>query len=230
MERMGRGHLSGAGHQIWLWIPGSHKKALNASSDGKPRLSVIVPNYNHANFLERRLLSIINQTQKPDEIIFLDDASSDDSVTIARDILSKSNIRYSIIENDINSGNVFKQWITGLEHATGDLVWIAESDDECAPDFLANMVPHFKREEILLAYGNISYINADGTPNSDLSNYYDGLTDLDWSHSHIVSAWRAFTGPFAVKNIIPNVSGAVFRKPILTEAEKKPLDFIHVRW
>jgi glycosyltransferase involved in cell wall biosynthesis/peptidoglycan hydrolase CwlO-like protein len=199
------------------------KKALNASSDGKPRLSVIVPNYNHANFLERRLLSIINQTQKPDEIIFLDDASSDDSVTIARDILSKSNIRYSIIENDINSGNVFKQWIKGLEHATGDLVWIAESDDECAPDFLANMVPHFKREEILLAYGNISYINADGTPNSDLSNYYDGLTDLDWSHSHIVSAWRAFTGPFAVKNIIPNVSGAVFRKPILTDTEKSRL-------
>jgi len=199
------------------------KKALNASADRKPRLSVIVPNYNHANFLKERLFSIINQTQKPEEIIFLDDASSDNSITIARDILSKSNIRYLIIENDINSGNVFKQWIKGLEHATGDLVWIAESDDECAPDFLANIVPHFKREEILLAYGNISYINADGTPNSDLSNYYDGLTDLDWRHSHIVSGWRAFTGPFAVKNIIPNVSGAVFRKPILTDAEKRRL-------
>ncbi|MEW6036739.1 MAG: glycoside hydrolase family 99-like domain-containing protein [Pseudomonadota bacterium] len=199
------------------------RKALNAATDKKPRLSVIVPNYNHANFLERRLLSIINQSRKPDEIIFLDDASSDNSTAIARDILSKSNVKYVIIENENNSGNVFKQWLKGLEHARGDLIWIAESDDDAAPDFLTNILPQFDHEDVLLAYGDISYIDASGAPNTGLLHYYDGLDDLNWERSHVVSAWRAFTGVFAIKNIIPNVSGTVFRKPFLTENEKNRL-------
>jgi glycosyltransferase involved in cell wall biosynthesis len=199
------------------------KKALNACADNKPRLTVIVPNYNHGEFLERRLTSIIQQSQKPEEIIFLDDASSDNSITIAREILSKSNIRYVILTNSSNSGNVFKQWIKGLEHATGDLIWIAESDDDAPHDFLANILPEFDQEDVLLAYGDISYIDTKGMPDPGLLHYYDDLNDFNWDHSHVVPAYRAFSGAFAIKNIIPNVSGAVFRKPILTESEKNRL-------
>jgi glycosyltransferase involved in cell wall biosynthesis/SAM-dependent methyltransferase len=199
------------------------RKALIDCAGKRPRISVIVPNYNHAAFIGRRLASIVGQTRRPDEIIFLDDASSDDSVMIARDLLARSNIRFSIIRNEGNSGNVFRQWIKGIEIATGDLIWITESDDEAAPDFLAKITPQFEREDVLLAYGDISYINADSTPNAGLVNYYDGLRELDWSRSHVVTASRAFGGPFAVKNIIPNVSGAVFRKPFLTTAEKDRL-------
>jgi len=198
------------------------KRVVNACAVKKPRLSVVVPNYNHARFLERRLRSIIHQSQKPDEIIFLDDASSDDSIAIARDILGKSSIKFTILENEINSGSVFKQWLKGIEHATGDLIWIAESDDSAGLDFLANILPQFDREDVLLAYGEISYINPDDTPHPGLDHYYDeveGLNGLSWKHSHVVSAYRALTGAFAVKNIIPNVSGAVFRKPHLSGEE-----------
>jgi glycosyltransferase involved in cell wall biosynthesis len=199
------------------------KKALNACVINKLRLSVIVPGYNHAVFIERRLNSIINQSRKPDEIIFLDDASTDDSIVKAHAILSKSNIPFSIVRNEKNSGNVFKQWLKGIENATGDLIWIAESDDEAAPDFLAHIMPQLEREEVLLAYGDISYINSDGSPNRDLERYYDGLNDLHWDRSHVVTANRAFEGAFGVKNIIPNVSGAVFRKPALSREEKDRL-------
>ena len=44
------------------------------------RISAIIPNYNHAPFLEERIRSILAQTRRPDEIIFLDDASTDDSL------------------------------------------------------------------------------------------------------------------------------------------------------
>ena len=49
----------------------------------RPKVSVVVPNYNYARHLPARLKSIVNQTYPPHEIIFLDDCSSDDSVDVA---------------------------------------------------------------------------------------------------------------------------------------------------
>ena len=45
-------------------------------------VSVIVPNYNHAAFLPKRLESIFNQTYQDFEVILLDDASTDTSVEV----------------------------------------------------------------------------------------------------------------------------------------------------
>ncbi len=187
------------------------------------KISVVVPNYNHEQFIQGRLDSIINQSYKPDEIIFLDDASTDNSLSIAENILRLSNISYRIIPNESNSGNVFSQWLKGIENAQGDLIWIAESDDEADKDFLKRIVPSFQREDVMLAYGDISYINSDGSKNDGLSNYYNGLSNNKWKSSHIRTAHDLFSGDFSVKNIIPNVSGALFKKPLLTENENKRL-------
>ena len=73
-----------------------------------------------------------SQTVRPHEIIFLDDCSTDDSVAVAEDLLQDSTIPYRIIRNEINQG-CYRQWLQGLREATGDLVWIAEADDDCAP-------------------------------------------------------------------------------------------------
>ena len=45
-----------------------------------PLVSVIIPNYNHARFLDERIQSILNQTYQNFEVIILDDISSDNSV------------------------------------------------------------------------------------------------------------------------------------------------------
>ena len=50
---------------------------MNSSS---PKISIIVPNYNYAHFLDKRIESILKQTYNDYEIILLDDASTDDSV------------------------------------------------------------------------------------------------------------------------------------------------------
>jgi glycosyltransferase involved in cell wall biosynthesis len=199
------------------------KQALKNFPRRRFKVSVIVPNYNHEAFIERRLNSIINQSIKPDEIIFLDDASTDGSLVLAEEILRGSDIKYRIIPNEVNSGSVFKQWLKGLEHAEGDLIWIAESDDEADTDFLKNIMPQFERDDVLIAYGDISYINSDSSKNSGLENYYHELCTTRWKSSHVRTAHKLFSGDFAVKNIIPNVSGAVFRKPVLTEDEVERL-------
>ena len=53
----------------------------------EPLVSVIIPNYNHARFLNQRINSVLNQTYKNYEIILVDDVSTDKSVEIAKQLL-----------------------------------------------------------------------------------------------------------------------------------------------
>jgi glycosyltransferase involved in cell wall biosynthesis len=134
-------------------------------------------------------------------------------------LLRQSEIPYKIIENKKNSGNVFKQWMKGLQEASSDWIWIAETDDSADRSFLEGLAHLLRREDILAAYGRISFINAEGKKSRDLDGYYDGLHLFDWHRSTVVSAFKAFSFDFSVRNVIPNASGLVFKKPILTDSE-----------
>lgn len=101
-------------------------------------MSVIVPNYNHARFLEQRLRSVIDQTYADFELVFLDDASTDDSRQVFERFADDPRVR--AVFNEVNSGNVFKQWNRGFREATGDYIWIAESDDYADERFLETLV------------------------------------------------------------------------------------------
>lgn len=106
---------------------------------GSPHVSVIVPNYNYARFLRRRIDSILSQTYQDFELILLDDASSDDSRAVIEEYSHNPHVTHVCI-NDVNSGGVFYQWRRGLSLAKGDYVWIAEADDYAAPGFLESCV------------------------------------------------------------------------------------------
>ena len=85
-----------------------------------PTVSVIIPNYNYEKYLSQRLTSIIQQSFKDFEIIFLDDWSKDDSIRIAKEILAKTDIPYKMIINEKNSGSPFIQWNRGVKEAVGE--------------------------------------------------------------------------------------------------------------
>lgn len=187
------------------------------------KVTVIFPNFNHARYLETRLRSVIEQSVRPDEIIFLDDCSSDNSLEVARRILADCGIPYRIVENEKNSGGVFRQWMKGLAMAAHDIIWIAETDDEAHKDFLYYALPAFSAEHVLAAFGRISCMDESGNPLPDLDGYLDGMRDFSWNFSAVVPAFRAFAHDFAVKNIVPNASGLLFRKPKLSESEMQRL-------
>ena len=88
-----------------------------------PKVSVIIPNYNHAQFLEQRIQSVLDQTYQDFEIIYLDDASTDNSNEVFAKFANNSRIR--AIYNQTNSGSPFKQWNKGIRLAQGEYVWIA---------------------------------------------------------------------------------------------------------
>ena len=184
-------------------------------------VSVVLPNFNHERFLKQRIDSVLAQSHRPDEIIFLDDCSSDGSVALATSILGEFEIPYRIFPNEKNSGGVFRQWVKGLELARNELVWVAETDDFADPDFLAKLAPYLARGDVAGAFGRISCVDDSGELLHDLDSYFDNLLDFSWDQSCVVPAHRAFARDFAIRNVVPNASGFVFRKPRLSSEERE---------
>ncbi|MDF7810190.1 glycosyltransferase [Hymenobacter sp. YC55] len=103
------------------------------------KVSVVIPNYNHASFLQQRIKSVLDQTYQNLEVIILDDCSSDSSRDILELYREHPKVSY-IVLNEVNSGTTFKQWQKGIELARGEWIWIAESDDWCEPTLLETLI------------------------------------------------------------------------------------------
>lgn len=127
-----------------------------------PLVSVIIPNYNHASFLDERIQSVLNQTYHNFEVFILDDNSTDNSLEIIYKYKDNPHISQIVI-NEINSGSPFKQWHKGFELAKGELIWIAESDDSCENTFLEALVESFIEDpECVMAFCRSIMIDEDG--------------------------------------------------------------------
>lgn len=185
----------------------------NPSEDRKNFfVSVIVPNYNHAPYLPERLNAIYNQTYKNFEVILLDDCSTDNSREILQEFYAVHKDNTRIIFNEKNSGGVFNQWRKGIEAAKGNLIWIAESDDYCDENFLAELVPAFADESVQLAFARSDFVQ-DGEKIFSTEQYLADLENFNWSKSFSMTAANFVTNGMAIKNVIPNVSSVVFKKP-----------------
>ncbi len=101
------------------------------------RISLIMPNYNHAQYLACSIGGMLGQTRQPDEIIIIDDASTDASLeVITRLTAGHPHVR---IETNAQQQGVVNVLNRGLALATGDYVAFLAADDEVYPDFLAKL-------------------------------------------------------------------------------------------
>lgn len=108
-----------------------------------PKVTVVVPNYNHARYLAQRIDSILAQTFSDFEVIIIDNASTDSSREVIESYLYDPRVR--AIFNRRNNGSTFKQWNLGLKHASGEYIWFAESDDYAEPLLLETLVDRLDR-------------------------------------------------------------------------------------
>lgn len=188
-----------------------------------PKVSIIVPNYNHAKFLEERLSSIFNQTYRDFEVILLDDQSTDHSKAILEKYSTFTEVSH-VVYNEKNSGSPFSQWQKGISLAKGELIWIAESDDFCELNFLEKLVPLFSEKENLgLAYARSNNVDEDGNFNEDF--WPDGLNNLRWRASYYNTGEDEIRNYLKFRNTIPNASACVFKKHVFDFEEIKNMYF-----
>ncbi len=122
----------------------------------EPRsISLVVPLFKHAAFLPEMFQSVVQQTRPPDELIFIDDNSPDDSTQIVKDLLAANPVlesRTSLLVNDRNIGQA-ASLNRAIATVTSDLVMILNDDDYLMHDVVETMLDLFGRYPELALIG-----------------------------------------------------------------------------
>jgi len=170
-------------------------------------LSVVIPNYNHSSFLREAVESCLNQTRKADEIILIDDRSSDDSWEIMEDFARRfPSVR--IFRNEENEG-VVHCMNKGAKKATGDCILFRAADDismEGSFDVAMELLERYP--EAGLCYGDCKYFSerpSDGTTDSlSLSPEPSFLAPEDlalrWKSDFIIHGFSVFVRKKALQD------------------------------
>ena len=98
-------------------------------------VSVVIPIYNSRDYLPGCLDSLLAQTRKADQIVLVDDCGQDDSIAFARNHLAGRGAEHTVVSHPENKGLGCAR-NSGLEAATGDLIWFLDSDDRADPTFI----------------------------------------------------------------------------------------------
>ncbi len=194
-------------------------RLLHLVEPGLRRVSVAVLNYNYAQYLPQRLQSIFAQTYPVAEILFLDDASTDDSLEVARRVAQEAGRELKFIANATNQG-VFAQWRRAAQNACGEFIWLCEADDAASPAFLSRLLAACASAEApLMAFSDSRAVDADGQQvMADYKSYYFDAGAKGLMRSGIWQG-RDFAASFlSLRNLIPNVSAVLWRRDALLTA------------
>lgn len=102
------------------------------------KVSVIVPVYNDEEYIQTSISSIINQEfSETYEIIVVDDGSTDNSLDIAQELLSKADIPYKLVHQRNSGVSVARNH--GIEVSRGDYLVFVDSDDYILTNHLSEL-------------------------------------------------------------------------------------------
>ena len=159
------------------------------------KFSIIIPNYNNGKWLEQCLNSVLNQTYKNYEIIFIDDMSEDNSLEIANKMLKTPHKVLKVPYKKYNGGtrNI------GIMEATGDYIICIDSDDHLKNNNTLQEINDNLEDEDIMFLG------------FDL--YKDGVEDLFPFRPNYETMYQAFTNDVC----------AIWTKVVKTELLKNTL-------
>lgn len=108
----------------------------------KIKTSCLINSYNYAEYLVQAVNSALNQTIKFDEIIVVDDASTDNSAEVLAKFAEKADIKYILKEKNQGQLSSFNE---GFLAATGDVIFFLDADDMYENHYLENALNFYER-------------------------------------------------------------------------------------
>lgn len=188
-------------------------------------VSVIIPSYNHAAYLDKRIKTILNQTFQDFEIIILDDFSTDHSKNIIESYRRHPKVTH-ISYNESNSGSTFKQWAKGIALAKGEYIWIAESDDRCENNFLEELLnKHQNLENIGIAYCKSLPIGVDDQVYDYSDSWMKRVDPEKWESDYFNYGSNECEKYLSVQCTIPNASAVLFKKIAFSNVDFTQINF-----
>ncbi len=122
------------------------------------KISAIIPVYNGKKYLSEAILSVIQQTLSPMELILVDDGSTDGSIESIRDVTADFPIR--IIRQE-NAGQSAAR-NHGVREAVGDFIALLDQDDIWYPEHLEKLAKAFDAEHLGWVYSNLDEVDKEG--------------------------------------------------------------------
>lgn len=163
-------------------------------------ISVVIPSYNHSNFIKHTLDAIFKQKVEIKKLIVIDDGSKDDSVKVIEDSLKECPFNFEFISRE-NKG-LSATLNEGLAKTDGDYFAYIGSDDVWLPEFLDNRIKLLdSRPNAVLAFGH-SYLIDENNQITDCTNNWTSYTDGNML-------------PLLLKGIIPLSPSVVYRRSSL---------------
>ncbi len=157
-----------------FWIASHSSKENSSVMDYHPLVTIGIPNYNYARYVEVALESVCAQTYPNLEVIIVDDCSTDQSVDKIEEWMAayKGTRHVKLIKNEKNLG-LTKVCNIILQHANGKYFQTLDADDIFMPEKIAGQVMRFQQcEKAALVYSNMKLIDRDGvTINEDYFQY-----------------------------------------------------------
>jgi glycosyltransferase involved in cell wall biosynthesis len=127
-----------------------NEKDLLNRNHSWPRISIVTPSFNQGEFLERTILSVLNQNYSNLEFIIIDGGSTDGSVEIIKKY--EHYLAYWVSENDNGQSDAINK---GFQKSTGEILAWLNSDDVYLSNTLYSIAEVFrKRKSVEIVYGN----------------------------------------------------------------------------
>jgi len=196
---------------------------------GRPLVSVVIPSYNHATFVEAAIRSVAAQTWRPLELVVVDDGSADDSTArlralraaLAEEAGHGALSGFTLLEQE-NQG-AHRALARAVEAARGEVIAVLNSDDLYHPRRLELLVPALQgRTE--LAFSAVEFVDPGGVA-LDAEHYWPV-----WYSAGVALAESLPTAGFALllRNFTVSSSNFVFRRSLFDRLSGfAPFRFTH---
>lgn len=160
------------------------------------RVAIVITNYNYGRYLDETIKSAANQTRPPDEIILVDDGSTDNSAAILDNLPTEyQGVGIKVVRQP-NMG-VAAARNNGIAATQAEYIVCLDADDKLTPRYVETLLPALKSNPTLgVVWSKLGLMAEDGRP-------LNQVWDFDFS-------WEEQTDPYNFKNGIP--AGAMFRR------------------
>jgi glycosyltransferase involved in cell wall biosynthesis len=187
------------------------------------RVSVIIPSYNHARYIESTIRSVAGQDHPDVEIVVVDDGSTDDSAKRIRRALDEADVSRVLLHEQENAG-AHAAIMQGLSLASGPCLTVLNSDDYYLPGRLERVHALAEGREHYLIFTGVSFVDDGSQPLADDNAY------LSWYQKMLVESAESPTLGFALlrNNLTVTSGNLVFSRELYDAVGGfRDLDFCH---